>query len=258
MLSVIAICIAQLVYSQDTCLTGDCENGIGKLLCECGYTYEGEFKDGQKVHGKLTKKELTYEGDFKDDMAHGQGKITYKDGSWYEGRFAYSQPDGEGVYHLTNGFVYKGQLAAGDFKGWGDKLKVVVDSVAVDRFTGWFSEDELNGVGLRMYPTGTYEIGQFQKNKLHGLGAIVHPTGGVEIGKYKKGKLVEEYALEEQRVVQLVKELDETELVVKSDSENMHIGERLISTEEAFQWFIQFNTEVLEFQSGEQQYKLEL
>ena len=248
--------MAQLLYSQDTCLTGDCVNGIGKLLCECGYTYEGEFKNGEKVHGKLIKKELTYEGDFKDDMAHGQGKITFKDGSWYAGSFAFSQPDGEGVYHLTNGFVYQGQLSGGYFKGWGDKLKEK-DAVVVDRYTGWFSEDELNGVGVRIHSNGIREIGQFQKGKLQGLGMIIHPSGSADIGKYKKGKLIDEYALANQNVEALTKELDETELVVKKDAESWSIGERKTTTD-TYEWIIKLTTSDVEFDKGGLQYKLGL
>ncbi len=246
-----------ILNAQDKCLSGDCQNGMGKMECECGYTYEGEFKNGMKVHGVMTKKEYIYEGDFKDDMAHGQGKITFKDRSWYKGTFAFSEPDGKGTYQTSSGYTYTGDLVAGYFKGWGDKVKVEKDSTSVDRYTGSFDNDQLNGVGMHQYSSGVREIGQFQKNKLHGIGLIVYLDGAIEIGKFKKGRLEEEYVLKDQGVVQLVKELDVTELkVIKNEGSGSIEEIRLDSGE--IEWKITFTKKAIDFYFNGQSQSFEL
>lgn len=243
---VLLFVVPTLLNAQDKCLSGDCQNGIGKLECECGYTFEGMFKDGKKVHGVMTKKEFVYEGDFKDDMAHGQGKITYKDGSSYEGTFAFSEPDGKGVFSLSNGFVYTGDIVGGYFNGWGSKTNLLKDSTIVDAFVGTFNADQLSGIGMHQYPDGVKEIGEFQKSKLHGLGVVIHPNGGIEVGMYKKGKLDEEYALTDKSGVQLIKELELTELEVLINENSGLIKEIELDTSKD-KWSISFNLNNIEF-----------
>ena len=63
----------QISYAQ--CLEGDCINGYGKFTCDCGYLFEGMFKNGSRVTGTLTKEDLVYTGEFKYDLAHGFGII---------------------------------------------------------------------------------------------------------------------------------------------------------------------------------------
>jgi hypothetical protein len=72
--------LTTLSYAQ--CIEGDCINGYGKYTCDCGYVFEGEFVDGERVSGTLTKSDLVYTGEFKNELAHGFGTIKYKDGSW--------------------------------------------------------------------------------------------------------------------------------------------------------------------------------
>ena len=64
--------------------------GTETVIYPNGYTYEGDWKDGQK-HGKGKYTDYadgdTYEGEWKDGTQHGQGKITYTDGGTYEGEW---------------------------------------------------------------------------------------------------------------------------------------------------------------------------
>ena len=49
-----------------------------------------------------------YKGEKKDGNKHGQGKITYTDGSEYIGEFKDDYKDGFGIYSFPNGNIYKG------------------------------------------------------------------------------------------------------------------------------------------------------
>jgi hypothetical protein len=146
--------------------------------------FEGTFKNGEKVHGTLTKEELIYVGDFKEDMAHGDGEITFIDGSSYKGQFAYSQPDGVGVYELANGFVYRGELSGGYFSGWGSKCH----TETMECFTGRFVSDAFTGVGVHQSATGEVMLGIFEDGLLNGYGVVFLDGDEIVFGTFKKGK----------------------------------------------------------------------
>lgn len=172
------------------CLEGDCENGKGKIKCDCGYIYEGEFKDGKKVKGVMTKKELVYTGEFKDDLAHGKGKIVYKDGSYYEGDFKFNSPDGNGVYGLKNGWIYKGGLKAGNFSGYGIKYFEHKENEHKIIRLGEFKKDHLNGLGFYKEFNGDFYLGEFKDGRFWGVGVYLFiDSGEIEPGIYKKGKI---------------------------------------------------------------------
>ena len=187
------IWVCSVSFSMGQCIEGDCVNGYGRLKCDCGYLYEGVFKDGLKVNGTLIKDELTYKGEFEFDQAHGKGRITYKDGSWYEGEFRYSQPDGHGTYDLNNGWVYKGMLKAGNFEGIGAKFHLKSEENYSEFKVGEFKADEMNGIGV-YYDNGYTLIGTFEKGKLHGIGVVLsEKEGNWQLLKFKKGKPSKSY-----------------------------------------------------------------
>lgn len=180
------------------CLEGDCQNGQGKLKCACGYVFEGMFKNGQKVFGTMIKKELTYKGEFKDDMVHGKGKITYKDGSWYEGEFEFTQLHGEGEYHHTSGWIYKGLLAYNKYEGFGTLYQNEQGKLRIKQ--GEFLEDELNGFGFYKNIVGDVYIGEFKKSKFHGVGIWLNKTeNSYDFGTFKKDEFNNEIPVDVER-----------------------------------------------------------
>ena len=58
--------------------------------------------------GVLTTPLGTYEGQFEQGDEHGQGTMTYKDGSVYKGSFEEGAPHGQGTMTYKDGSVYKG------------------------------------------------------------------------------------------------------------------------------------------------------
>lgn len=142
------------------CLEGDCIDGFGKFKCDCGYVFEGEFKDGEKVKGTLTKKNLVYTGEFKNDVAHGHGIMCYKDGSCYEGTFVNNEFSGYGVYTFKNKFTYIGEFENGFYKGLGIKFQMNKKGDTTAYECGEFENDVLNGVGIRSYTQYGFEFGE--------------------------------------------------------------------------------------------------
>ena len=171
------------------CLEGDCFNGYGTFKCSCGYIFVGDFKDGEKVYGTLTKEELIYTGEFKNDVAEGQGIIKFIDSTWYEGSFVNTFPEGYGTFHFADGTTYTGEMFEGKFKGLG-VMKYANDSSEVKSFEfGEFKEDHLNGFGLMINSTELY-FGQLEGGIAQGFGVSIIGSGTVWAGKYKKGKQV--------------------------------------------------------------------
>ena len=178
------------VISQAQCLEGDCENGYGKYNCECGYVYEGDFKDGKKVNGTLTKKDLVYTGEFKNDLAEGFGVMKYKDGSWFEGTFKNNAPHGYGTYHFSNGQKYIGEVVEGSFSGLGVQISKGRDGRITETQIGNFEEDQLNGLGCSISYNRDIYFGEFSKGDFFGFGLYIFTDlKTAEAGEFNKKKL---------------------------------------------------------------------
>jgi hypothetical protein len=178
------------VIGSAQCLEGDCENGYGKYSCDCGYVYEGDFKDGQKVRGTLTKKDLVYTGEFTNDLAEGFGVMKYKDGSWFEGTFKSNAPDGYGTYYFANGQKYVGEVVAGSFEGLGIQISKDRDGRITETQIGNFLNDQLHGLGCSISYNNDIYFGEFSKGNFFGFGLyIFSDLNTAEAGEFNKKKL---------------------------------------------------------------------
>ncbi len=174
-------------FSQ--CLEGNCIDGYGKFECSCGYIYEGEFENGQKVYGTLTKEDLIYTGQFKDDVAEGQGVIKFIDSTWYEGSFINNFPEGYGKFHFANGITYTGEMFEGKFKGLGVLSKPLNDSTMLPYLIGSFKNDMVDGYG--MFIDSVAYFGACTGGYKTGFGLQICTNKEIMIGKYKKDKLTD-------------------------------------------------------------------
>ena len=192
--TLVLIIISNVSISQ--CLSGDCENGYGKYNCDCGYVFEGNFVNGEKVNGTLTKSDLVYTGEFKNDIANGKGLIKYKDGSWFEGTFSDNLPDGYGVYHFSNGQTYTGQLNHGVFEGFGVQVVLQNDGSLLETQIGNFYNDALHGMGVIISDNGNIYCGEFEEGKLWGFGVYTYANDLYpEAGEFRKSRLQENVIL---------------------------------------------------------------
>ncbi len=182
------------------CVEGDCVNGKGKMVCDCGYVFEGEFRNGEKYYGTLTKNDLVYTGYFKDDMAHGKGSIVYKDSSRYEGGFAYNKANGTGTFYFPDGWEYHGSFRDDEFYGAG-VLHAPGDTVFR---MGCFVADRLNGPGVFTDERGSVVFGWFENGALTSFG-IEKKDDDFLFSTFKNGrrKKTEVFRAGQNRVVQM-------------------------------------------------------
>ena len=175
-------------YSQ--CIEGDCVNGYGKYTCDCGYLFEGIFENGERITGTLTKENLVYTGEFKFDLAHGFGRIMYKDSSWYEGLFVENVMEGYGTFCFPDGQKYIGELINGSFEGLGIQFIPTKDSLLNKIEIGHFNNDLLNGWGGEISTVKEIYVGNYKDGIKQGIGIYLSIKGAPEFGVYKKGKLL--------------------------------------------------------------------
>ena len=92
------------------CASGNCWNGTGTTTYPSGWTYVGEWRDGER-HGKGTftlPNGEEYVGEWRDDERTGTGTYTWPSGIKYVGEFLYFEAHGEGTETHADGTVKAG------------------------------------------------------------------------------------------------------------------------------------------------------
>jgi hypothetical protein len=92
------------------------------LGCADKGVYVGEKKDGKR-HGQgiLTFSDGSkYEGEYRDDKKHGRGTETFSDGSKYEGEYRNDKKHGQGTKTFSDGNSYEGEWKDGEQDGKGE------------------------------------------------------------------------------------------------------------------------------------------
>ena len=148
---------------MSTCVSGDCENGIGKMRYSNRATYEGAFKD-ELPHGKgkYVSNEYTYVGDFAGSTKEGSGELWKMDGSFYKGQFFRNKYEGKGKLQDAYG-IYEGDFLEGKKHGKG------MNTYANEIYTGEWKNDMKDGVGKltdlkgKLIQQGTWKDGKFIK-----------------------------------------------------------------------------------------------
>ncbi|MCB1319789.1 MAG: hypothetical protein KDK34_06030 [Leptospiraceae bacterium] len=100
------------------CITGDCENGEGRMVW---YTvqYTGEFREGVingqgEMHWADGRR---YKGEWADGVQQGQGVMVWPDGRRYEGDWRAGKPHGYGKLTYPDGIVVQGLFRDGYYEG---------------------------------------------------------------------------------------------------------------------------------------------
>ena len=106
----------------------------------------------------------TYEGEVKKGKAHGEGIITFADGSKYEGKFKKNKIHGKGKYIDLDNNVFEGKFRRGKFRNKIDnKTREIIE---LDVNIGKSSYFEIKGTGkvtdkwfeAEKTSSGTYEL----------------------------------------------------------------------------------------------------
>ncbi|XP_053546327.1 MORN repeat-containing protein 1 [Bombina bombina] len=141
----------------------------------CNY-YVGEIKKqlrhgyGLYVYGNTF---FRYEGEWRRGKKHGQGKLFFKDGSYYEGDFMDGEITGNGLrYWASSGNTYSGEFENGELHGHG-----VMQYKNGGTYEGEFVFGIREGHGLLVDQEGQKYSGAFHKNKKNGDGHLTFKNG---------------------------------------------------------------------------------
>uniref|UniRef100_A0A8C0CCV1 MORN repeat-containing protein 1 n=1 Tax=Balaenoptera musculus TaxID=9771 RepID=A0A8C0CCV1_BALMU len=114
-----------------------------------------------------------YEGEWRGSRKHGQGKLLFKDGSYYEGESVDGEITGGGRRHWAlTGNTYTGQFVLGEPQGHG-----VMKYKAGGRYEGELFRGLREGQGHLVDADGQAYWGSFHDNKRHGQGRMVFRNG---------------------------------------------------------------------------------
>ncbi len=147
------------------CISGNCQTGTGT------YRYSTTSK---------------YTGQFQNALRHGNGKMTYPDGSVYDGPFNYGKKSGEGgTITYINGDRYVGHWS-NDYPNGKGKYYFKTK----ERYDGDFVNGEFDGQGVMYYVDQGYYKGGWKKSKKQGIGTLVTADGDQKTGTWSQGKFV--------------------------------------------------------------------
>ena len=119
-IKIILISFLFISVSYAECIKGNCIDGFGSKKYEKA-NYIGEWKDGKR-HGQGTlsyNDGSKYVGEYKEGKVHGQGTHTYADGSKYVGEWKDNKSNGQGTSTWANGDKYVGEWKDNNMEGNG-------------------------------------------------------------------------------------------------------------------------------------------
>ncbi|MDF1548762.1 MAG: caspase family protein, partial [Bacteroidales bacterium] len=196
LLSVVSISIAQ----QNSCISGDCDNGYGAWVYKNGDKYEGTWVNKQ-MHGNGTYLYANgdiYKGDFKNNKLEGTGTFVSHSGDKYVGQYVNNMAEGEGTYFYLNGKVEKGLFLKGEYVGDLNKTGCVSGdckngkgTYILDNGEKYFGEMKnysREGKGTYYFNSGEWYKGEWKKNQREGQGTNYFPDGEKYVGNWKNDK----------------------------------------------------------------------
>ena len=155
------ISVISNIYANEIkvgCVSGDCQNGIGKYILNNG-EYEGSF-----LYGKQS----------------GQGKFTCPNGDRYEGQYSDGNKNGYGILSQANGKKYEGNYKNGQKSGIGTFY-----DLDGNKYIGNWTEGQKNGMGEFYYSDGSYYVGEFVNGRRTGNGKLVFTNGQIQEGLFE-------------------------------------------------------------------------
>lgn len=98
--------VGGFAHSASNCVSGDCEDGIGRSLSKNGFMYFGEWKNGKwNGYGLIADSNGKCEGQYVNSSAQGVSHCTYKNGKTFYGNYSRGRRSGEGIFFNLSGSV---------------------------------------------------------------------------------------------------------------------------------------------------------
>lgn len=183
---VVQVFVSISVFSQGeefNCISGDCENGIGKaeyVQESQKYVYEGNFVNGfWEGNGTLKAEGIyIYRGVFVQSVFQGKGELEYPNGDKYIGEFSEMNFNGKGIFYYKSGEKLEGEFRKG--KIWnGNGFLPHSDKTY---YKGAFLNGRLHGFGIFIFEDGSSFEGNFENDQPNGYGTIKYTDGSKYVG----------------------------------------------------------------------------
>jgi hypothetical protein len=173
-------------------------HGYGQCVFASGGKYLGGWSNGEMSgSGTLTfaadddRGRASYEGGLQAGKFHGQGKLTYINGSFYEGGFLAGMRHGFGRYVAPDYGEYSGGYENDMSTGWGVRLRQ--DGA---RYEGGYKAGKRSGLGTQVWSNGDSYVGGWKGNKRHGVGVLKGGEDVVVSGLWTDDALLEAFPVE--------------------------------------------------------------
>jgi hypothetical protein len=150
----------------------------------------GKGKSQISQNGKLA---YEYNGFFENDMSHGQGTITYADGSKYVGEWKDSYEHGLGTYTFSPRSKWAGHKYVGEFKDGKYHGQGTYTNADGSKYVGEYKNGKRHGQGTwtggpRSKWAGDKYVGEFKDGKYHGQGTYTFADGEKIISNWYENK----------------------------------------------------------------------
>ena len=138
-----------------------------------------EFKNKNKKNNDL----LNYEGEVKNGVKHGQGTMTYSDGSKYEGKWKNNLQHGQGTMTYSDGSKYEGKWKNNLQHGQG--TTTYYDGSI--KYVGMFEDGEYHGQGTFSWGVKQPEYKGDFRNGQKTIGIMTYANGETYLEEFKDG-----------------------------------------------------------------------
>ena len=145
--------------------------------------------------GSLELSDRVYKGEIKNELPHGTGKVSFKNGDYYDGQLVHGKFEGEGIMVKKE----KGKLFRYNCR-WRNNLqngygtcKITWKDYSGDRletYEGNFENGKYHGKGKLKNADGNIYEGDFKNGLEHGYGVEIS-DGVKNYGRYKDGICIE-------------------------------------------------------------------
>ncbi len=162
--------LSTTLSAQGRCLSGNCQNGQGRMQLTSGLIYQGAFKRGKFQGVGLLKYPdgATYAGNFFDNLQQGTGRYTDAQGNSYLGGWFQGKRHGEGEVTYANGSTVRGNWAFDKMAGTSE-----FRFANGDFYRGEMVGEMVTGYGTMQYSNGDSYTGEWVANRRQGQGKMV-------------------------------------------------------------------------------------
>jgi len=155
------------------------------ILAQDPKEYNGQWLNNKRHgQGSMTYYDgSVYTGNWFNNQRYGQGSMSFGNGERYEGNWIYDKMAGQGTYSYKNGSNYTGAFHDNAPNGQG-----VFNLKSGDTYTGYVQNGVITGSGTMVFSNQDKYRGAFIKGEMAGQGTMYYAFGDVYTGEWANAK----------------------------------------------------------------------